>query len=760
MLSGYPQRTLKLALWLCIFSVHFSFARDFFVSPEGSDANPGTLEQPFETLAKATPVLEPGDTCYLREGTYYEVLRPIRSGTAAQPITFRNFEQERVIFSATERMQGWIAQDGGVYAAPLDEDLGHRNQFFCNGLMLTEAAWPSSEPGLLFQPHQAVVAEGTPNSIVCEELPGTSKDWEGARLRCAGGAAWIFWSAIVTNYNTEMQRLEFDQPAQQNGGPNLDLWFYKPKTGNRFSLFGVRRALDAPGEWWVDAEQKELMMIPPAGVDMTSAQLERKARLDTVDLSGRSYIHLQGFEFFAGGIRMDASCEGNTLNGLTGRYVSHSSTKEEALNAGVLVMGQSNLVINCDIGYSTSSILTVQGQDHRIINNYLHHGSYGGLWRASVTLEGRRIVFSHNTVKHSGRDLIKITNLMESLIQYNDLSNAGWLISDLGMIYGHNTDFMNTRICYNYVHDNHARHYAMGIYFDHLSQNAIVDHNVIWNVGWNPIQINNPSYSCLVFNNTCWKTGRIETFDHSGRNDLHLVRYMNNLFNAAIDLPEHAILEGNRIEAVPEFVDRTVHDYRLVSTNLAARIGAYGPTDSLWRVGWKKDNPPAPLPTYRAPDVPWMNKVHNAAFELGTLEGWRILDGRAELVDGNDWGNEWGTIPATPTGTSRFVLRLGPEASEVSQQIDGLSPNTSYTLSAWTCVADAGQAVTLGVRDFEGPTAQSSSSSAEWVRQEINFTTGPEATSAILFIQQPTSSAGFVWCDNIILPNTPSASGN
>ncbi len=35
--------------------------------------------------------------------------------------------------------------------------------------------------------------------------------------------------------------------------------------------------------------------------------------------------------------------------------------------------------------------------------------------------------------RHSGRDLVSIYGLMESVLEYNDLSHAGWLTRDLGI---------------------------------------------------------------------------------------------------------------------------------------------------------------------------------------------------------------------------------------------------------------------------------------------------------------------------------------
>jgi hypothetical protein len=43
----------------------------FYVSPTGNDKNPGTKDQPFATIQKAQSHLHPGDTVYLRGGTYH-----------------------------------------------------------------------------------------------------------------------------------------------------------------------------------------------------------------------------------------------------------------------------------------------------------------------------------------------------------------------------------------------------------------------------------------------------------------------------------------------------------------------------------------------------------------------------------------------------------------------------------------------------------------------------------------------------------------
>jgi MYXO-CTERM domain-containing protein len=61
-----------------------ALAADYYVAPTGSDANPGTLAQPFASLQKGANVAQAGDTVYIRGGTY-SIVTPATSGAG---ITF------------------------------------------------------------------------------------------------------------------------------------------------------------------------------------------------------------------------------------------------------------------------------------------------------------------------------------------------------------------------------------------------------------------------------------------------------------------------------------------------------------------------------------------------------------------------------------------------------------------------------------------------------------------------------------------------
>jgi hypothetical protein len=70
-----------------------------YVSPTGTDANPGTVERPWATLGRALRTARPGDAMYLRTGTYPEWAVTTRNGTWTAPISLRAYPGERPVLT-------------------------------------------------------------------------------------------------------------------------------------------------------------------------------------------------------------------------------------------------------------------------------------------------------------------------------------------------------------------------------------------------------------------------------------------------------------------------------------------------------------------------------------------------------------------------------------------------------------------------------------------------------------------------------------
>ena len=89
-------------------------ASDYFVSPSGSDSNPGTEKKPWKTIQKAANLVTPGSTVSIKAGTYYERINMKVSGTKnGGAITFKNYNNDKVII------------DGSKSSASKQEDMIH-----------------------------------------------------------------------------------------------------------------------------------------------------------------------------------------------------------------------------------------------------------------------------------------------------------------------------------------------------------------------------------------------------------------------------------------------------------------------------------------------------------------------------------------------------------------------------------------------------------------------------------------------------------
>ena len=93
----FKNQPIGIYISLMLISVIFSysaFASNYYVTTGGNDSNNGSLSHPWKTIAKANMTLQPGDTVFIRQGTYNEDINPVRSGLSGQPIVFTGYPNE------------------------------------------------------------------------------------------------------------------------------------------------------------------------------------------------------------------------------------------------------------------------------------------------------------------------------------------------------------------------------------------------------------------------------------------------------------------------------------------------------------------------------------------------------------------------------------------------------------------------------------------------------------------------------------------
>jgi hypothetical protein len=78
----------------------------FYVSPSGSDTNPGTSTRPWRSLQRAFDNVGPGQTVFLKGGTYPDWAELSSNGTPTAPITVRSAAGEQATLTGRLKLTG------------------------------------------------------------------------------------------------------------------------------------------------------------------------------------------------------------------------------------------------------------------------------------------------------------------------------------------------------------------------------------------------------------------------------------------------------------------------------------------------------------------------------------------------------------------------------------------------------------------------------------------------------------------------------
>ena len=130
---NHPSAALLLviiAITLLSFSCKGSRQTDFYVSVEGDDSNPGTLQEPFASITKAKEVARDISTpvnIIVRGGTYYLsdplTFTPEDSRTEKAPLTVKSFAEEEVILSGAVALElDWSSYKDGIWQSQIDKE--------------------------------------------------------------------------------------------------------------------------------------------------------------------------------------------------------------------------------------------------------------------------------------------------------------------------------------------------------------------------------------------------------------------------------------------------------------------------------------------------------------------------------------------------------------------------------------------------------------------------------------------------------------
>ena len=504
---------------------------NWFVSPAGSDSNPGTISAPFQTIEHAAWAAQPGDVVQIRAGIYHETVTPPRSGQSWAPITFQAYNNESVTIDGADPVNNWGGGNGTGYHALMPWDLGEgNNQVFVDGRMILEARWPNT-PSLdlsnqVFAHAQGATNSGSTTTIYDSALTQPTGYWWGAIIHFAPGQGWVGYAATVVA-----------------SGPGYVTFNYQPSStweaaaaGNSYYLFGKPQAIDSAGEWYRDPVNGQLMVWPPAGDSPAAHLVEAKHRLYAFDLSGVSNITVRGLNIFAATINTDQNSSNIVLDHLSAKYLSASVVQWDgwnpSRNSGIVLNGNNDLLENSEIAYSPGDGVLVGGSGDRVSNNLIHDVDYNGTDSAGIRVYGPWSTIDHNTIYNTGRDGVGQFG-WSTHIGFNTIHDALLQTTDGGGIYTIRSWGTGAEIAYNRVYNIHSSGFGgVGIYLDDDSSNYLVHHNITWNVD-DGMKLNSSSKNEQIYNNTLDAT-QFSIGKNWGTGDWSGSLIANNIFTHSI----------------------------------------------------------------------------------------------------------------------------------------------------------------------------------------------------------------------------------
>lgn len=307
----------------------FSGWAQLWVSPNGTDRNPGTEAAPKASLQAAVrqaremrrlkdPAVSQGIRIVVKGGLYRleepVFIRPEDAGTAASPLYIEAAAGERPVLSGGLPVTGWKKMSGQLPGLPT---AANRQLWVADAPLRSDAVVDFRQ--LYVNDRKAIRARDRDGDSMNRIL-----SWDRVNETCwiptprtpslanATGAEMVIhqWWAIAVLRIRKMEiqgdstRLHFYQPESriQSEHPWPAPWISKQTGNSAFYLTNAIQFLDTPGEWWLDKQQRKLYYWPLPGEDMTRATatvpfLENLLRIEGTAEQPVAHVHVKGLSF-------------------------------------------------------------------------------------------------------------------------------------------------------------------------------------------------------------------------------------------------------------------------------------------------------------------------------------------------------------------------------------------------------------------------------------------------------------------------------
>ncbi len=583
---------------------------DFYVSPKGNDANPGTKNKPFQTLGKAKEsvriqlqnVPDKPIVVHIKGGNYYVespvVFNAEDSGNENSPVVYKTADGEEPVFTGSRKLENWKILDnpeklklmspdvkGKIYVTSLNSagisdfgdptEIGKRPELFCNGQVQTLARWPNKgftkagiARGNTELPPTYIKTHGTKEGVF-EYIGNRQNRWAEEKDVRLGGYWYWDWAdefQRVAKIDTNTQIFYLSEPYHQYG--------YKDSL--RYFGLNLFCEIDKPGEWYLNRKEGLLYWYPPdsANPEQADVTLSIFSSPFMIEMKGCSNLEFRGLTFREG--------RGSAILVSAGENCLISDCRIERFGEDAIHIdgGTGHGISGCFLTTFGCSGIDVRGGDRKNLNPANHFvrntvvrdfSLFKRTYQPAVHAEGCGILIANNRFMNSSSSAMRLEG-NDITVEYNEISHVVNESDDQGgldMFY--NPSYRGIKVRYNHWSDiqGGTRHGAAGVRLDDMISGVQVFGNVFERCGardFGGVQIHGGKDN-VVENNLFYDCSAAVSFTPWGEK-----RWLENLDSPGIrkklyeDVDIHSELYQNKYPGL-KTIDKNV-DVNIIKNNL------------------------------------------------------------------------------------------------------------------------------------------------------------------------------------------------